>query len=102
MALVSNVGGLIAAVGSLGHVDLDILPCNGADPDMLWLLPPTGKEGQIIHQASKLCLMSADCKVETGGKGALVLDDCKTPWSVCTPAIPIELHGACCTISHAT
>jgi|EP01043_Picozoa_sp_COSAG02_P038177 hypothetical protein len=64
MALLAAVApGLISAT-ALGHVDLAILPCNAADPAMLWALPPTGKQGQIIHQASKLCLMSADCKVQ--------------------------------------
>lgn len=79
MALVTALGGLIAKHASPGHVDLAMLPCSPTDPDMLWVLPPDGKEGQIIHQASELCLMSADCKVQTGAKGALVLDDCKSP-----------------------
>ena len=68
---------------TLGHTDLTMLPCNAADPQMLWELPAPslqhGKAGQIIHQPTKLCLMSAGCKVATGIKGALVLDDCHAP-----------------------
>ena len=65
--------GLLAAVPQ--HVDLAMVPCSAADPEQQWTLPAAGQAGNIVHEATSLCLLASGCNDDA--RTALVLDDCK-------------------------
>eukprot|EP01052_Picozoa_sp_SAG31_P014416 SAG31_NODE_894_length_11172_cov_25.790572_6_plen_371_part_00 len=58
-----------------GHIDVELRPCKSTDPDQLWVVPAEGTSGNIMHAASKQCLLAKDCKDDP--LTALVLDKCQ-------------------------
>ena len=43
------------------HVDLAMVPCSAADPEQQWTLPGAGQAGNIVHEATSLCLLASGC-----------------------------------------
>ena len=77
----------------LGHIDLELQPCVPTDEQQKWTFVGKGLGfgGNIVHQSTKLCLMTLDCQDGVGTP--LVLDGCKAGCVAAQPnAATFTLH----------
>jgi hypothetical protein len=78
---ISAMTALLVALTTLAapsHVDLAMVHCDAVDPLQRWsgmAVMARAGGGKLVHESSKLCLLSDGCNDDA--RGRLVLDDCK-------------------------
>ena len=68
----------LATLAAPSHVDLAMVHCDAVDPLQRWsgmAVMARAGGGKLVHESSKLCLLSDGCNDDA--RGRLVLDDCK-------------------------